>query len=509
MSLRKSLRCFSHLDLYLIASVLSLGLSVWCVRSASLINPDGICYLYSANTYLTHGLHAAMGVCGQAGWPFYSVVIACISKMFSFSSITSAYLLNAILDLFTVLSFLSLVHLLGGTRKHLIFAAMTILLAHEFNGIREYIVRDHGYWVFYLISVASFILFLRDFKWRYALMWSISLCIGTLFRIEGAVFLLLLPFTVLIFPQLNYRQRLGGFFRLNSFVILVCAVSYVSFLRHTSLSDYGRAHEVVDQIRCGFDLIHVNFVRTASSLGTQVLSPFAARDAYVILFLMLSSWAVYSVINNVSWIYFCLFVYGAWQKPFVTRDALCVSAYLFINFLIVSSFMMNNMFISKRYLIALSLLLMLWVPFGLVDLTKRFAKKWQVSLLGLLIFISALGGIFDFGYSKYYIRLAGDWLLLHAAPSDTIYSNDETVLFYANKIDAKFLHERPDFNPSVLMLPGLAYKYKYIALRVNKEDKTEYLSFLKNVQVDLQQSFSNKRGDEIVIYKVLAEEKGI
>ena len=77
------------------------------------------------------------------------------------------------------------------------FALGVILLSHQFNSVRQYIVRDHGFWAFYLVSLYFLLKYVEDVSWKNALAWSASLLMATLFRIEGAIFLLTLPCCVL------------------------------------------------------------------------------------------------------------------------------------------------------------------------------------------------------------------------------------------------------------------------------------------------------------------------
>ena len=76
-------------------------------------------------------------------------------------------------------------------------AAGVILLSHELNSVREYIIRDHGFWTFYLSSLFFLLRFFKKPIKSYALGFSLSLAIATLFRVEGSLFLLFLPFYLL------------------------------------------------------------------------------------------------------------------------------------------------------------------------------------------------------------------------------------------------------------------------------------------------------------------------
>src|SRR3990167_5504922 len=216
----KSLSDASHQTriIYLIAGVISLVMSYWIVSNQAIVNSDAICYLLGAKEIGESGVHAAMRLCGQSSWPFYPALIYILTKFSFLSATTSAYLLNAIFTLMTVLSFITIVKMLGGSQRVLWLAAFVILCAHQFNSVRQYIVRDHGFWAFYLLSLIFMLRFLRDQRIGNAWGFSLSLIAATLFRIEGAVFLVLLPLLAL-FMTTSWRSRLLAFAKLNSVTI--------------------------------------------------------------------------------------------------------------------------------------------------------------------------------------------------------------------------------------------------------------------------------------------------
>ena len=67
--------------IYLMAGLFSIMLSCWIAMRESVINPDGICYVLSAGAFGQSGIGAAMHLCAQAMWPFYSALIYTFSKI--------------------------------------------------------------------------------------------------------------------------------------------------------------------------------------------------------------------------------------------------------------------------------------------------------------------------------------------------------------------------------------------------------------------------------------------
>ena len=139
-------------SIFFSAAAISILLSIWAATTGSVVNTDAICYLQSADT-MPAGLHAAMTVCGQAQWPFYSALIFSVVHLASLSNVAAAYLLNGFFSLISVVTFVGIIHFLNPARRLLWLAAAVILLSHDFNAIRQYIIRDHGFWAFYLVSI--------------------------------------------------------------------------------------------------------------------------------------------------------------------------------------------------------------------------------------------------------------------------------------------------------------------------------------------------------------------
>jgi hypothetical protein len=494
-------------SVYVIAMLISVFLSCWLSLHENIINPDGICYLQSAADISVAGLKAASQLCDQAKWPFYSVLIHSVAHGTHLTYLASAYLLDGALSIASVLSFIYLVRLLGGTLRTLWLAAFVILFAHEFDSIREYIVRDHGFWAFYLIAMIFLIEYFRQPRILVALLWSASMVTATLFRIEGALFLLFVPFAAWSDTRRSWTQRAREFTQLNLFLLMIVSgLVVMTVLSHQQTAvPLGRVSELEAQLLFGLTTLSQHFHGAAAALAQHVLNPNAAQDAGVVLFLLLIIWYCYSLVANISFIYAFLAVY-AWSRNLLRLDKsaqIVLFSYIFINVVVTSIYLAENIFISKRYLIALSLVFMLWVPFALDKLLQE--KKQRVVLcaaVAVLLFLNAAGTLFHFGYSKDYILQAGNWLDQNVPRQASLYSNDELVMYYSNHFGNEiFQAARADADLAAIAA-GQWKHYDYLALRINKP-QTQTISLLKELNSQPLRVFANRRGDEVVIYKIV------
>lgn len=489
--------------LYSIAAFFSILLSVWAAIKTVVINPDAICYLYSAEA-LEKGLTFASHLCEQAKWPFYSILIYGVTQLTHLSSIHAAYLLNGFFSLMTVISFVAIVDLLTKNRRLVALSVLIILLAHELNGLRVEIIRDHGFWAFYLLSLffgLRYFLQKNNDSWCNAFLWSVCLIIATLFRIEGAVFLLLFPFVAFFATRQTVMQKFKTFLQFYS-IILLGGFALLCWLMLHPAQQLGRLTEIQFQMQHGMtEFIH-SFQQTASALSAHVLNGFSARDAYWIVMGMLVIWYMFIVISNVSPIYALLIIY-AWIKKsaYFTRETRWVLwAYSVINILITFIFFVDHLFLAKRYLIALSLILMLWIPFALDNLILQ-NRKWLLLLAVIGIMIYGAGGIFDFGQSKKYIRDGGDWLALHAASNKKIYSNDYQLLYYSQHVGNTIFSVGKKFENLNSISNGKWRQYDYIALRVSHNDLKNN-SILREIKLSPIVIYQNDRNDQVRIYEI-------
>jgi hypothetical protein len=492
--------------IYILAAFFSVICSLWISNREAVINSDAICYLQSAAT-MKEGIHVAMDLCGQAKWPLYSLLIAGFVKVTHLPYVTAAYILNGFFSLLTVLAFISIVNFLAGkslqNNKLLVgLSAAVILLAHEWNAVKTYIIRDHGFWAFYLLSILFLLYFFRDRQWRYALAWSASSLIATLFRIEGAVFLLTIPFISWLGIRQPWRERVKSFVKLNT-LTLVTGIFICGWLLFHHSHATGRLGEVQYQLTHGIELLKQNFQLKALGLAQGVLGENGARDATPVLLITLVVWYVVSVAGNLSLIYSLLLLYAWIKKLLPTEQAarLVLWSYVIINIIVTAVFLGQNMFLSKRYLIALSLTLMLWVPFALYHLLKQWQQqKWPLVLAALFIFISSLGGIFDFGYSKQYMRDAGEWLAKNVSPKAHVYSNDLQVMYYSQLFGNQIFTKAREYHHPHMLEQNQWKKYDYIVLRLEQKDISN-AAVLQDINLMPIQIFQNKRGDQVRIYR--------
>ncbi len=498
---------------YLVALLISFCLSVWMDYREEVINPDGLCYLMSAQT-MDVSVHEGMQLCGQAHWPLYAILIHGLVTLTHMVYTTAAYSLNCFFTLISVAVFLRIVSRLGASTRVLWLAAGVILLAHDFNAVRVYIARDHGFWAFYLISLMLLIDYLRHPRWRWALAWSISMIVATLFRIEGAVFLLLAPLVVWFDSQMTLGKRLRAYLQLNTLTALsvLAIVSWIMLHPQQSLDKLGRIPEFVQQLGYGVTVMVERYTTTKAALIQYVLPADALSRAGLVLNLVLCSWYIVLLFTSVSLGYLLLVAYAWWSQcdHFDRQAKMALYGYVAINLLVTLGFFLEHLFLSRRYVVALSLILMLWVPFA-VDYLIRQRASWQQRALlcvsTMLVMVAAIGGIVDFGYSKMYLRDAGAWLATHVPRDARLYSNDEQVMYYSGHYGQALFETELKYRFIDTIAKGRWRHYDYLAIATQKHKEAKTHAVLVAMKLKPIQVFQNKRGDKVEIYQVSPSRK--
>ena len=135
-------------------------------------------------------------------------------------------------------------------------------------------------------------------------------------------------------------------------------------------------------------------------------------------------------------------------------------------------------------------------------LMTLFVVESVLTAAAILIAASSLGGIINFGYSKSYIRDAGDWLATHVPPQASLYANDIQLMYYADHYGYQIFEQRQAFSAITSIAHGKWKQYDYLALRLEKKDSREDARLLSEINRQPLTVFKNRRGDRVAIYQV-------
>ncbi len=487
----------------LVAVLVSLLISVWNISRDGAINNDGILYLFAAELA---GDGELEGAYHAYKWPFYPYLIAVVGKIASFSMLFSAHVLNTVFAAVAVLAFLGLLREFGADRRTLIAGAVTVLIYPVFNEYRDFVIRDFGFWSFYLLGIWIFLRYMRTGGWGLALGWAISIGVATLFRIEGLAFLLGMPLVLFLQPR---RERLLAFLKAN----VVAAVITVGLLSWWITAPgqldawHGRLYEPVQQLGSLGDRI----AQKSEVLASRVLGKHSGDYAPVVLGLGLVIVLLTECVATITPLFALIAVYAVRRRALPWDPAARRLWYwiIGINLLVLSWFLVGNFYLTGRFPVALAFIVLLAVPFGLVDLWDRWqaghfrgllGRSGAVALVALLSYM-ALDGVVSTAPSKAYLKDAGQWIAEHVSEEDRVFVSDAAVAYYAGRIASGDAIRNYDWKDMAAVLRNKRWsQYDYLAVRIGREDPEHEEQFREALRKSPVQSFGNGHGDKVLIF---------
>ena len=499
--------------IYFVSIVISFLLTAICIYHYPVFNVDGSLYLRSADVYLHKGLGEAMHL---YNWPLYYLTIAWTSNLTGLSILNSAYLLNYLFSALTVITFVALIGELGGSKKILWISALVILVFHQFNKYQPSLIRGHGYWLFFLLSLFFLVRFSKYLNWRNAIAWSFCIILATLFRIEGAVLLFFAPLIVWFFYTLSWRQRFFAYIKLNILIIIELFLFFGIYLYHhmhgfnsIHFNSFGRISELM-QNTIGGDMASAHFFQQhALTLRNHVLPFEGAGDANLFLFFGMLGIYVFTIVSTFSLTYTIPALYSGFKRlmPASVYSRYVLLAYIIINVVVTCLFYSQSLFLSFRYVFPLALVLLCYVPFGLEGLYYQWKNRTKnLSIRGLLFpFVCVMmlgllvGNLFHTGPSHQYIYDAGKWLKANTNTHATVYTNSGRLGYFADRKFVGWNNEEPNcFNVSRLsQRPWIGYNYLALLFDSGQDKVQQQVKTI--IGKEPIKSFYYKRRDKTVL----------
>lgn len=528
-------------DIRFVAVIISLIFSCIVLAYNQPTNGDAIVYFRSAIAYGEGGISAALY---YYGWPFFSLLLHYITSFTHISLLNAGLLLNTILCALLVWGFISIIKALGGNYRMQCIAAMIILIYPYINHFRDNILRDMGYWAFYIVAMLYIIRFSNQRNWRNAILWNIAIGLATLFRIEGVIFAAFAPLFILFDPSLRFSSRIGNCLKLYSLPILIVLIGLIAIL---VIGDFhflqsSRINEVLVQIQLGGSK-SLNVLQTAASqASTYILNYYARHNSMAFVLGGLFTIFCTQIIINLGPVYSVLALHGVLKQRMQIKwnGKAIITSFTVINLMLFAWFMSQRLFISKRYTTGLALLLLIFVVYSVASILEKPRRKRSITrscaifLVAIALCYNLIGGLGHFGTNKSYIVKAGKWLKENSSSEDPIYSNTVQVFLYTertgnnawdidlDRINAMqkngkngpdalqfnliqnqhvFKGQTEKFISTLLNSPT---QYDYLVLELSRHHDNEIAEKLEGkLDVEKVKTFQNKKGDRVYIYKVV------
>lgn len=487
---------------YFLASLATIVIALASLIRSPVFNYDATLYLRVATLFNEQGFHAAREL---YSWPFYSILIAVLSKLSHLSVLTSAHIIDISLQIVITLVFMLLVKQLGGNRRTQIFAALIVLIYPYLSEYRGYISRDYGFWAFYLIAVYQFLKYIETYSWQNAVFWGCSIGLAFLFRIEAIVYWSLVPLVILILPQQKFPQRIYHYLLANVIIFMGALAIYLWLRLHPNeyLYNMGRFNHLLNVYYSGKqDLI--NRVSTViNEFRQHALDSQSASNATKIILYGMLGYYVTKIIKVVSPLYSILAGHAIITKkmPASLSQKLVLFSFILANIIFTSYFFAFFMFLSGRYLLALAFILMCWAPFSLeyfYELFLQQKKRLLFAGISVCLTVMLVDDFYSTMGSKRYINQAAYYLKANLNQQDRVYTNNVQILYLSKGAidtwDQDYAGEIAQVNLKQL------HNYAYAAIKVNGH-KDPNINFQKQLGIKPVQVFQNNKS-RVEIYRI-------
>ena len=498
------------------AVFISLFLSFINVITDDLINSDGILYSEVAEILLKGDIEAALA---GFSWPFYPLLIGTFSKISFLSFETSAHLFNAGFLALLAYVFVRCSQLMGGDKWVAIFAAVLLLTNVTLNGYRDLIIRDHGYWAFFFTALFFFIQYHQTKLTKYALGFGVSILIALLFRPEGIVFALWVPF-ILLFQNTSWRERLYQSILPLLPLIIAGGVALIIIFTSPVLMDKvfsasqsgGSLSGPLSYFQTTFDGIFKGIIEKGELIEEFVFDVNARNMGTASIISILIMMLVVKIVSACGYIplFFSLFTTFNSRLRNRIMGLNIIAGFMLINLLVLTTVVASRTFLTPRYAMTFALLISLLAAFGLADFFRAQSNQYVVwrkrGKIFLIVIFSYmfLDGLISLGAGKTYLRESSQWLKENAPAEARLFSNEESLYYYSGrKVNREILgvtYEQTRFN----RLPDIekARLYDYVAIKIGRKQKgfnEKVIAWIGNEPVHRSK---NKRGDMVLIFKV-------
>lgn len=499
-------------------TIIGLGILINLIIACGILlyqqpfNVDGIIYLNAASAFIKDGIKAAISV---YPWPFYSVLIGSLSYLTHLPLEISALLINGLLTTVLVSSFILLIKELGGGTNEQYFALLIILVYPYLNHDRSNILRDFGYYAFLLNSLLLFLRYLKKPNLPLGLAWNLIAIIAALFRIEGVIVLALVPLAIFFDKEWLFKQKIIHYLKINTLNIGIISVIALFFLINKKQPNVqlGRLEELHIYLKRGLEILTITYGGKITLLQKYILPVFSKENAISFLVGGLISIFLNVFLTTLGFVNVIFLVDALRRKQLLSnyKNQVGLYTYIIVTSLILLIFLGYEFFLASRYIAPLCLLLMLFIPFGLSKLFKEKntpgnkAGKKHIFFPTLCIFLllfNLVSSFSFFGVSKTYIIESGHWLQKNTPVNSLLYTNDAQLFYYSHRNGMHYPDDFANTNDWLESLKKANIKnYSYVALKTShneKDKRAAAIIFLKSQPV---YRLSNKRGDEVLIFK--------
>ena len=489
----------------LLAIVLSCLLSVFSISTNPLLNDDAYGYLRAAEIFNIAGIDAVLD---SYGWYGYSILIALADLILPGSLLLAAHLLNTASFALLVFSFIKISCEFSSDQSHQqriqFFAAATILAFPLLNEMRFFLIRDFAFWAFTLLSLQQLIVYQRNGLLRSAICWSLAVLIAILFRLEGILLAIFVPFSLLLGTTANKGKRfLTLICVLFASILLVLMLAFLLQINLLELMQYAYRYYLPLLFNLGTVLTD-SALNVNTALFTVENFPGTDNVGYGLMIAIFAYFftVVANLVNALSVPFTVLLLFATWHGHLHLPHKIrwLVLSYIGCTLLGLLLFLFIMHFLTQRYAALLCILLLTLVPGALNSMYEKalanHSTKRFLYMLGIFCVYFSGDSLISFGYSQHYLKEASDWSVSNLPAATNLHTNHYAIAYNSKRIEA---YDKISLSAASTITQSKRGDYLMLAVRQSESEIRALLD--ANQQLQLITRFSNTRGDEVRVYQ--------
>lgn len=410
----------------LCAFIASLALSFIALYFNPILGRDSARYVDVASIFATEGF---TNLTDHFDWPWLSLVVALIHKGTGLTIIGSGNLLMAVLMAGTCALLTRSTQLLNPAAAW--WGCLTSLSLPAFNGYREAILREPGFWMFAALSLVTVGLWSKRAHtgWPYLMIATCSIIAAMCFRLEAAFLFGSLCFVVIYQHAKSFRPQKN--------LLLLCACLFLMFL--IAAVAYFVTIDGLHSTRINYYLrllnlntVTANLETSATILADSVLRKYSHDDAELILLLGFFGVIVFNSLKLLGPYTLTLAIAGRGllKRPMDSMTIFAFSsAVLYLLILII--FFIQKSFMIDRYIATLHILTMPLIALSAWQFKQRFPVAGKI--LAAFAILLALSNVISLSDKRTHYLPAAEWIDLHLPADSRTYYSDGRISFYAGR----------------------------------------------------------------------------
>ncbi len=402
------------------------------------INPDSVLYFESARLFALGQWKEAVQVWN---WPLYPALIAAIHKISSLGIQTSAQILNVLFFGLTAYSFIQIIRLAGGRQLTMTAGALILFSSQYIVGdVLEMLMRDEGFWAFYLTGLVFFIRFYQHLHFRDAALWQLCAITATLFRIEAITYLVLLPSLFLFSSNFSFKERIRYLLLSHALNIFLALGLVLAITLHGDLSmnNLGRLQEVFTLNL--YDELTRNLFSQAAIMSTEVLGKYLEEFAVQGLLLTFLYVIFVKSVSTTGLINLIMAIFTVKNRTaLVESKAYSALSYAALISLANMALIITKVFVlSSRYVVGLAFVLMIFASFQFAKILQSYdlpsetkpKTKWLAIALIVFMLLSMIKNVLPKSEGYNYMQDAASWVKNHNKENKPVFSDESRIRYY-------------------------------------------------------------------------------